>query len=83
MLNIYRKIFSECLIYQDHERKIIHRFDDSKYATESDSLLQSDIRKLKVRYMLKHSTVSPGNEWHTRFVIGLEELQKKLFDRKK
>ena len=83
MLNIYHKMFSECRIYQDHDRKIIHRFDDSNYATESDSLLPSDIRKLKVRYILKHSSVSPGNEWHTRFLIRLEELQKELFDRKK
>ncbi len=82
VLNIYHKMFSECRIYQDHERKIIHKFDDSKYATESDSLLQSNIGKLKVRYMLKHSSLKPENELHLRFMTMLEEIERELFDKR-
>lgn len=78
VLNIYYSIFSECRIYQNNEREIVHAFDDRKYSTENDSLLQKKIRKLKIRYLLKHSSISKGNELHREIMTKLDELKQEL-----
>lgn len=40
VIGICYKMFSECRIYQNNERNIVHAFDDRQYSIENDSLLQ-------------------------------------------